>query len=220
MEEATRRYRRLRLLVVTRLAAIARGATLSLEIAPDVRLGRDARIEVSNRAKASLRIGALCRVDGDVIFELRDGGRIEVGPETQVRKGCRLVASAPLVLEGQTVLSWDCYVFSAYGVSIGVRNAISQNVSIVDSRHFFTQEPARVWHNAEGAPVTINSDVWIGPNAFVGAGTTVRDHCVIAANAVVTRSTDAATLTLGVPGRGRPLGALDRRSTEPAQGDR
>ena len=214
-EETRRRYRWLRLVAGARLTAIARRATLELNISPDARLGPDVRIEVADRARASLRIGAMCRVDGDVIFELRDGARVEIGSESQLRKGCRLVASAPLVMEGQTVLSWDCYVFSAYGITIGARNAISQNVTIVDSRHFFTEVPTRVWHNAEGRPVKIGADVWIGPNAVIGAGTTVGDHCVVAGNAVVTRSAEPDSLIAGVPGRPRPLGALDRRNPAP-----
>lgn len=209
-QDLLRRFRRLRLVTLARLAAFTQGASLHIDVAPDVRLGRDVRVVLADRCTVRLVIGAGARIDGDVILELRDGAEVEIGPHTQVRRGCRLVAAASLTLEGNTVLSWNCYVFSAYGVAIGQRNAISQNVSIVDSRHFFTAVPDRVWQNVEGGPVSIGRDVWIGPNALIGAGTTVGEHCVIAANAVVTKDIAPHRLAVGMPAREQPLGNLDR----------
>ena len=47
--------------------------------------------------------------------------------------------------------------------------------------------------------VIIKRDVWIGANATILKGVTIEEGCVIAAGAVVTRSTEPFGIYAGVP---------------------
>lgn len=53
----------------------------------------------------------------------------------------------------------------------------------------------------EPKPVTIGNDVWIGRRAMIMPGVTIGDGCIIAAGAVVTRSTPPYTMVAGVPAK-------------------
>ena len=85
-------------------------------------------------------------------------------------------------------------------IQIGRNVTFSHNVSI----YAHTSTPAKcrlalVYHNS--APVIIQDGAWIAANAVILPGVTVANDCMIAAGAVVTRSTEPACVYAGNPAR-------------------
>lgn len=203
-------FRRGRLYFLAKTEAFLQGSQVDLAIDRPVRLGRGVRVTIGPGARVRLRIAADSEIGDRVTFDLRAQGSIEIGPRVQIREGSRLVADAPIRLMGDNRVSWDCRIFSTYGVEIGERTGLAQNVTIVDNRHFFGPPPQLFWKNVEGGPVTLGRDVWIAPGAVVTAGVSIGEHCVVGANSVVTRSIGAHRLAVGIPAQEKPLGKLDR----------
>jgi maltose O-acetyltransferase len=54
---------------------------------------------------------------------------------------------------------------------------------------------------AQGMPVTIGNDVWIGGNCTILPGVTIGNNVVVAAGAVVTKDVPDNCLVAGVPAK-------------------
>lgn len=95
--------------------------------------------------------------------------------------------------------SHGCYFqnFSA-PIHIGKGTKIAPNVGIITANHG-TSDPAI---QAEGKPVRIGCNCWIGMNAVILPGVTLGDHTTVGAGAVVTRSfPDGHCVLGGAPAR-------------------
>ena len=67
-------------------------------------------------------------------------------------------------------------------ITIGDRCQFANNLVIaVDHDHDYRAG----WGHYRTAPVHIGNDVWVGANCVILKGTTIGDHCVIAAGSVV-----------------------------------
>lgn len=80
------------------------------------------------------------------------------------------------------------------------------DVKILGGNHRFKTVGMLMYNDHEKAPgddigVTIEDDVWIGANAVILEGVTVRRGSVIGAGAVVTQSTAPFSISGGVPAK-------------------
>lgn len=85
-------------------------------------------------------------------------------------------------------------------VHIGDNVMIGPNVDIYTVNHPLTASGRRA-SLAQGHPVTIGHDVWIGGRAVITPGVTIGNNVVIAAGAVVTHDMPDNTLVAGVPAK-------------------
>jgi acetyltransferase-like isoleucine patch superfamily enzyme len=105
-----------------------------------------------------------------------------IGSDVGIADGCQLNAGGEIeigngVLIGPCVLIW------------------SQNHAYED-RDLPIREQGYKW-----SKVTIEDDVWIGAGAIILTGVRLSRGTVVAAGAVVTRSTDCYSIVAGVPAR-------------------
>jgi len=137
-------------------------------------------------------------VHPDTVFE-RSGGRIFIGANTYIDKGVILRAFG-----GTIIIGSDCSV-NAYsllagggGLLIGDAVRIASHTVIVAENHMF--QDASMLIKDQGLCVKgikIESDVWIGAGARILDGVTVSRGSVVAAGAVVTKSTDSFSVVAG-----------------------
>lgn len=85
-------------------------------------------------------------------------------------------------------------------VHIGDNVMIGPNVDIYTVNHPLTASGRRA-NLAQGHPVMIGHDVWIGGRAVITPGVTIGNNVVIAAGAVVTHDMPDNTLVAGVPAK-------------------
>src|SRR5438552_4999706 len=109
---------RLGLIARVRVLAYMVHASVDLDVAPDVGLGRRVKVRVDQGSTNRLTMCSGSRLEDDVFIWLR-GGRIEIGPGTEVRRRCTMDSSGLLRIGGDTVLSWGAVLHCAKELVIG-----------------------------------------------------------------------------------------------------
>lgn len=141
-------------------------------------------------------------VHPSAVFE-RSGGAISIGARTHVDSGAIIRA-----LGGTISIGADCsvngYSFISGGgdVLIGDHVMIASHVSIYAANHVFGDTSVPM--NKQGLSskgIVIERDVWVGTGVRVLDGVRVGTGSILAAGAVVTKSTDPYSINGGVPAR-------------------
>lgn len=145
----------------------------------DVRVARDARLQVNAGAELVLRDG--CRIGARTRITVA-AGRVEVGAGASLGERCTIVAHS--------------------GVAIGARARLGHGVVVVDFDHVFSdvERPIRV-QPLESAPVTIGDDARIGFGTSILRGIAIGAGAIVDPHAVVTRDVAAGAHVGGVPAR-------------------
>jgi acetyltransferase-like isoleucine patch superfamily enzyme len=95
-----------------------------------------------------------------------------------------------------------CYLDAAGGLDVGSDVSIAHASSVITANHTWDNAGIPIKYNPETlAKVTISDDVWIGSGCRILAGVTIATRCVIAAGAVVNRSTEQGFVYGGVPAK-------------------
>lgn len=170
-----------------RAAAAAVGATVEVDLARDVRLGRRIVVDVEPGSANRLSIGEGTRIWDDVTFALR-GGDVTVGPWCDIRRGVVVNAAGTVRIVGRNVVSWGTVVHCAGLVEIGELTSIGEYVTIVDSTHYHSEPDVPVHRNLRIGSIAIGRNAWIGAKATILRDSVVGAYAVVAAGAVVSGS--------------------------------
>lgn len=101
-----------------------------------------------------------------------------------------------LIGEGSSI-GYDCELDARCGLIIGKNVNISSNVKIHTLSHDINSKEFK----GKGGRIIIEDYVWVSTNAIVLPGCTLEKGSVIAAGAVVTKSTEAFGVYAGVPAK-------------------
>lgn len=161
------------------------GGVFKLRIGRGVTVGRRCAIEIWAGADNLLELGDETLIEDDVKLHLY-GGRIRVGPESQLRDFVRFKAAGDLTLGRKVVLGYLTMLHCAERIEMHDYAGISERVTVVDSDHGFDggdeyffdaplkTDPIILESNSFCASgTTIMRGVRLGRNAVVGAGAVV-----------------------------------------------
>ena len=120
-----------------------------------------------------------------------------------IASGCHVYSAARIWAPWNLKMSYkaclgprvNCYCMAP--VVLGERVVVSQDVHLCTGSHNYTLSSFPLF----AAPITIESDVWICTEAFVGPGVTIGEGAVIGARAVVIRSQPRWMVCAGNPAR-------------------
>ena len=155
-------------------------ARLSADVSDmDFSVQCDGRVHVSGTAK--IKLGKRCRLGMEVELRTVEAGRIHIGEDTRLNRGCTLTSYAQIRIDDFTI--------------------IGEFVSIRDANHGLKRgEPMRYQpHTCK--PILIGRDVWIGRGSCILPGVTIGEGAVIGANSVVTRDVPDFAIAGGVPAK-------------------
>lgn len=94
------------------------------------------------------------------------------------------------------------YINGKGGIDFGNNVLIGSNVTISSGRHPIDgREPAVFQRPTIPEKITIEDDVWIGANAVIMPGITLKKGTVVGAGAIVTKDTQEYSVVVGVPAR-------------------
>lgn len=94
----------------------------------------------------------------------------------------------------------NCHITCGNSITIGARTAITANVKITDIHHPYDDINTAVKYQPYvTSPVQIGADCHIANGAVILPGTTIGNHCVVGANAVVKGHFPDFTIIAGNP---------------------
>jgi len=155
-------------------------ARLSADVSDmDFSVQCDGRVHVSGTAK--IKLGKRCRLGMEVELRTVEAGRIHIGEDTRLNRGCTLTSYAQIRIDDFTI--------------------IGEFVSIRDANHGLKRgEPMRYQpHTCK--PILVGRDVWIGRGSCILPGVTIGEGAVIGANSVVTRDVPDFAIAAGAPAK-------------------
>ncbi|MGH2795030.1 MAG: acyltransferase [Actinomycetota bacterium] len=182
-----------------KLQAAWQGGRVDIEIAPDVRLGKDIAITVWPGSHTVFRIGPGARIGDRVLFFL-NGGRCDIGNGVEIRRDCVfMIWGGSLELGGENIVNWGSVFHCASSIRIGRLTGIGECVTIIDSSHYYTTPDRAIFHNNKLGPIEIGENSLIGAKATIARNSKIGAHCMVAGNSVVTGEVPAGHLVSGVP---------------------
>lgn len=110
---------------------------------------------------------------------------------------CKIWAPWLLEVGREVYVDMNVNLYNAYGITIGDRVVISQNVFLCSASHDY-KDPE---YALIGGKITVNDDAWIAADAFVGPGVTIGAGTVVGARAVVVKDTPPWVVVAGHPAR-------------------
>lgn len=167
-------------------AAVARDYLRRLKVAgANVRLGPGIRIEHPECVEigAGVQLGAQCWISVAAPRPDAPPPRLAIGAGTYIGRFATLACAGRL--------------------TIGERVLISDRVFIGDAVHGYARRDLPIMDQplTFAGPVVIGDGTWIGIGASILANVTIGRHCVVGANAVVTRDVPDYHIAVGVPAR-------------------
>lgn len=204
VREAERRARRAAFLIRLQVAAELAGARLETDVADDLMVGRDIRIEVEPATRNVLRIAPGSQIEDQVVLRFQ-GGTLDAGERTLLRRDVILDIGGLLRLEGFNPLSYGTIIHCAQQIVLEPMAGLAEQVTVADSSHYFTTPERHFWHNVKTSPVRIGRNTWVCPKVTVARGADVGAFCIIAAGSVVTGAVPDGSLASGVPATSRPM---------------
>lgn len=120
-------------------------------------------------------------------------------------RGCIIETSSGILKMGKNISFNSGVVVSANEgeVFIGDDVIIGMNTVVRAAGHSFDDSPNILIREQghDGGKVQIGKDVWIGANVSILPNTTIGDHCIIGAGAVVTGAIPSYSVAVGVPAK-------------------
>ena len=159
------------------------------------------------RHARKIRIGNNVVVDDNVVLDAKgDHNRgITIGDNVYIGRNTIVYCKdGDIVLEHKVNLSSNCQIFSSNRLVVGsgtVVGAFSYFLSGGEYDSTCTTPFADQDVQPSKGPLHIGPNAWIGAHVIVTDASTIGEHCVIGAGAVVTRPIPPHNVAVGVPAR-------------------
>jgi maltose O-acetyltransferase len=168
---------------------------------------REERTTSDSRARSFWRRVLLAAQRGSLLPNrvrqtlLRRAG-VELGTHAVVAHGV-VFGGSDVVLGRHAFVNVGAFIDGSAPVRIGDYSRLGPFVRILTGTHAYRRSVIRRWPADPTIPtgVVIERGCWLGTNAIVLPGTTIREGCIIAAGAVVIRDTEPNGLYAGNPAR-------------------
>ena len=110
---------------------------------------------------------------------------------------CRVWAPWLLECGNEVYIDMNVNLYNAYGIAIGDRVVISQNVFLCSASHDY-KDPE---YALIGGKIVVGDDAWIAADVFIGPGVKIGNGTVVGARAVVVKDTPEWVVVAGHPAR-------------------
>jgi len=192
------RARRAWFIARARLHAFWQRAELRIEIAPDVKLGKDSSLRLSPRTTNSVRIGTSCTIGERAVLALT-GGDVVLGDWVTIGRDAYFTVSGRLELTGPNLLRDSVVIHCDEAITLKPMVGMGEGVSLIDSAHYFTEPSVWFVDNVKTGPIEIGYNSWIGAKATIVRHVTVGDFCIVGANSLLATDVPTGHLASGVP---------------------
>lgn len=119
----------------------------------------------------------------------------QIGRHVHIHPSVRIFTPWNLAVGDDTSIGFDTIIYNLGAIEIGQRTTVSQRSHLCGGSHDFRDPTMPLLK----LPITIEGDVWVCADAFVGPGVKIGRGAVVGARAVVTRNVAAWTIVAGNP---------------------
>lgn len=124
------------------------------------------------------------------------------GDNVFIGKGVEIKGWENMVVGNNVSIHNNCYIDASGGLKIGNNVSIAHQSSILTFEHTWGNNSIPIKYNPViFDEVTIEDDVWIGCGCRILSGVIISTRTIVAAGAVVTKSTLKNTIVGGVPAK-------------------
>ncbi|MDR3734074.1 MAG: acyltransferase [Acidobacteriaceae bacterium] len=140
-------------------------------------------------------------------FAINQRSRLTLGERCEILSDSYIwtqkTSSAEIRVADATYIGRHFYATAIHSILIGKRCVLSDYVYITDCSHGLDPHGDFILHQPleSKGPVEIGDGCFLGFRAVILPGVTLGAHCVVGANAVVTRSFPAYSMVAGAPAR-------------------
>jgi acetyltransferase-like isoleucine patch superfamily enzyme len=151
----------------------------------------------------NIHIASTSKVSFGAILDTSHGGSIVIGEHTEVLDGARLATyGGDIIIGGHSSINPLVTLYGHGGLRIGNRVLIATQGTIIPANHIVDACGIPIaYQGLTHKGIIIENDVWIGSGARILDGVTLSSGSVVGANAVVTKSTKANGIYVGIPAR-------------------
>lgn len=149
-------------------------------------------------------IGSNVRLGNHAKIHVLPGGKVSIGNNSKIEEYSIVIVEkgGSLVIGENCYLSRNLFLGCSKSIIIGDNVAIGGYVTIIDTNKKFDDASRLIIEQGHvSIPVVIESDVWIGGNSTLLAGSYLSQHSIVAANSLVRAKVSPNTLVGGVPAK-------------------
>ena len=131
------------------------------------------------------------------------GGNINIGERCDISEYSMILSYGGCIIMGNDCSVNPFVILYGHGdLTIGNGVRIASHSVFIPSNHNFEDVNEYIFEQGETSRgIIVEDDVWIGTRVTILDGVTIRQGCVIAAGAVVTKSTEAYCVYAGIPAK-------------------
>jgi acetyltransferase-like isoleucine patch superfamily enzyme len=148
-----------------------------------------------------------CELRRSIASSMVIGDEVYIGQNVWLNIPSHVESQEPIIVfESRSSLGRGCIVSAQNQIHIGRNTIFGPSVFLTDHNHGFEDvgQPIRDQGTTVGGRIRIGQNCWVGYGAAIvcnGETLELGDHCVVAANAVVTRSFPPYSVIVGNPAR-------------------
>lgn len=150
-----------------------------------------------------IQIGKQTLIRRGAILSTKHGGSISIGNFCEISPEAKILTyGGDIKMGNYCTLNPNAIIYGQGGVTMGDGVRIAAHSVIIPSNHQVDGDADSAYRKPNiSKGITIGNNVWIGTHCVILDGVHVAKGCVIAAGAVVTRSTEPDGIYAGVPAR-------------------
>lgn len=126
----------------------------------------------------------------------------KVGKNVRICSSAMFLGSGTLEIGDGTWIGHRCIISVSSSIKIGSDCDLAPNVYIGNGTHLITPDRKRIADIEISEDIIVGNGCWLCAGSMILPGVTIKDKCVVAAGAVVTRSpNEGMVLLAGIPAK-------------------
>ena len=164
------------------------------------KLSKSFNVRFSGNTDKCLVIGDESILENSIVFE-RNGGHINIGNNTFIGSGTKLISVNKISIGNNVQISWNVTIYDHNGYSLNFEDRKKEFYKIFNNYGSKNMLSEFDWFKVKTAPIVVEDDSWIGFGAVILKGVTVGRGAIVAAHSVVTQDVESFTVVMGNPAK-------------------